>query len=97
MVIITKTKLIRFYDHETNAKEALLKWYHMAEVSDWQDFHNIKEAFNSVDSVGNDRYVFNISGNKYRLVAMIHFTTRTVYIRFVGTHKQYDQINCKTI
>ena len=53
----------------------------------------MKKSFNSVDSVGNDRYVFKVSGNKYRIVAMIHFSTRTIYIRFVGTHKQYDKID----
>lgn len=97
MVIITKTKLISFYEKDINAKEAILKWYHLLAVSDWQDFHSIKDFFNSVDSVGNDRYVFNVGGNKYRIVAMIHFSTRTVYIRFVGTHKEYDRINCKTV
>jgi mRNA interferase HigB len=57
----------------------------------------MKQTFNSADSVGNDRYVFNVGGNKYRIVAMIHFNKRTVYLRFVGTHKQYDKIDCKTI
>jgi mRNA interferase HigB len=97
MVVITKTKLISFYETNAVAKEPLLNWYHLTVLSNWDDFHAIKETFNSIDSVGNDRYVFNIAGNKYRIVAMIHFSTRTVYIRFVGTHKQYDKINCKTI
>lgn len=97
MVIITKTKLIEFYERNPKAKEPLVKWYHLSLLSDWQDYHGIKETFNSVDSVGNDRYVFNVGGNKYRIVAMIHFSTRTVYIRFVGTHKEYDGINCKTV
>ena len=97
MVIISKTKLIRFYELDAKAKEPILKWYHAVLLSDWQDFHSIKESFNTVDSVGNDRFVFNIGGNKYRIVAMIHFSKRTVYIRFIGTHKQYDSINCKTI
>ncbi len=97
MVIITKTKIIKFYENETNAKEPLLLWYNMAELSDWQHFHSIKQTFNSVDCIGNDRYVFNVGGNKYRIVAVIHFSTRPVYLRFVGTHKQYDKIDCKTI
>lgn len=97
MVVITKTKLISFYEANAVAKEPLLNWYHLTVLSNWDDFHAIKETFNSIDSVGNDRYVFNVAGNKYRIVAMIHFSTRTVYIRFVGTHKQYDKINCKTI
>ncbi len=97
MVIITKAKFINFYEVEPRAKESLLKWYHEVLLSDWQDFHSIKQTFNSVDSVGNDRFVFNIAGNKYRIVTMIHFSTRTIYLKFVGTHKQYDKIDCKTI
>ena len=97
MVVITKTKLISFYESDSLAKEPISKWYHTTVLSNWQDFHAVKETFNSVDSVGNDRYVFNVAGNKYRIVAMIHFSTRTVYIRFVGTHQQYDKIDCKII
>ena len=97
MVIITKTKIINFFETDSKTKEPLLKWYNEVLLSDWQDFHSIKKTFNSVDSVGNDRFVFNVAGNKYRIVAMIHFSKRTIYIRFVGTHKQYDNIDCKTI
>lgn len=97
MVIISKAKLIEFYETENNAKEVLLVWYNVTLKCNWKDFNSIKQTFNSVDNIGNDRFVFNVGGNKYRIVAMIHFTTRTVYLRFVGTHKQYDKINCKTI
>lgn len=97
MVIITKRKLIEFYSVEPKAKEAILKWYYEATLSSWQKFSDVKHTFNSVDNVGNDRFVFNVGGNKYRIVTMIHFTTRTIYIRFVGTHKQYNTVNCKTI
>jgi mRNA interferase HigB len=57
----------------------------------------MKAIFNSVDAVGNDRFVFNIRGNNYRLVAMIFFDIRTVFIRFIGLHKEYDKIDCSTI
>ncbi len=97
MVILTKSKLIAFYNEEPKSKEPLLKWYHEALSSNWNNYQSIKETFNSVDSVGNARFVFDIGGNKYRIVAMIHFTKRTMYIKFVGTHKQYDKIDCKTI
>lgn len=97
MVVISKAKLISFYNTDSQAKEPLLKWYNLILLSDWEDSHSIKETFNTVDSVGNDRFVFNVGGNKYRIVAMIHFNKRTLYIRFVGTHKQYDNINCKTV
>lgn len=97
MVVITKTKLILFYEKEPLAKVPLINWYNAFLKSDWENFHSIKQTFNSVDSIGNDRYVFNISGNKYRIIVMIHFSKRTLYLRFVGTHKQYDSIDCKTI
>ena len=61
------------------------------------NFNELRKIFNSVDSVGNDRYVFNIKGNHYRLNALIHFDIRIVYILFVGTHAKYDRINAATI
>lgn len=97
MVIITKARLIQFYESDLRAKEPLLKWYNLTLISDWKDFASIKQTFNSADNIGNDRFVFNVSGNKYRIVAMIHFSKRTLYIRFVGTHQQYDKIDCKII
>ncbi len=66
-------------------------------IANWSNLSEIRETYNDVDFVGNDRYVFNIGGNKYRLVAMIHFSTRTVYVRFIGTHKEYDKMDCTTI
>ena len=57
----------------------------------------MKKSFNSVDSVGNDRYVFNIKGNHYRLIALILFKVRTVFIVFIGTHKEYDLIDASTV
>jgi mRNA interferase HigB len=66
-------------------------------AADWKSLTDIRRSFNNVDFVGNDRYVFNIKGNHYRLVAMIFFSRRTVYIRFVGTHREYDAIDVTTV
>ncbi|ASS49371.1 MAG: addiction module toxin RelE [Candidatus Fluviicola riflensis] len=77
--------------------DALNKWYAETKNADWGNFTEIKKTFNSVDAVGNDRYVFNIKGNKYRLVVLIFFDVRTMYIRFIGTHKEYDKIDCATV
>ena len=60
-------------------------------------FQILKKTFNSVDNVGNQHYVFNIKGNDYRLVVVIKFTIKFVYIRFIGTHKEYEKIDCKNI
>ncbi len=97
MVIITKKKLNDFAEIHSTAAEPLNYWYSIAKEADWKNLNQIKQDFNSVDYVGNDRYVFNIKGNSYRLVVMIHFDKRTIYIRFIGTHPEYDRIDCATI
>jgi len=97
MVVISYAKLRDFYIIHADAKDAVNNWYRLLLKSDWSNFHEMKDMFNSVDSVGNDRYVFNIRGNNYRIVALIFFDTRTVFIRFVGTHTAYNKIDCATI
>lgn len=97
MVVISYGTLKAFYEVHSDAEEALNNWYRLAINSDWKQLADIRSVFNSVDYVGNDRFVFNIRGNNYRLVAMIFFNIRTVFIRFVGTHAEYDRINCLTI
>jgi mRNA interferase HigB len=97
MVIISYSKLRTFFELHADAKDALNNWYRASSQADWANYHEMKSMFNSVDAVGNDRFVFNIRGNNYRIVALIFFDVRTIYIRFVGTHKEYDRIDCSTI
>ena len=97
MVVISYGKLRDFFELHADAKDALNNWYKIVLQADWGSYHEIKAMFNSIDAVGNDRFVFDIRGNNYRIVAMIFFDIRTVYIRFVGTHKEYDRIDCSTI
>ena len=97
MVIISKTVLAEFSGIHADSIEALNSWYEKTKKADWNSLNDIKKTFNSVDYVGHDRYVFNIKGNHYRLVAMIFFNIRTVFIRFVGTHAEYDKIDCVAI
>ena len=97
MVVISKTMLVEFSKEHPDVTAALNDWWEKARTADWDTFLAIKRTFNSVDYVGNDRYVFNIKGNKYRLVAMIFFNKRTIYICFIGSHSEYDKINCSTI
>lgn len=92
MRIIAKSSLVDYYTKNPQAKTALEDWYQKTSEAEWKCFADIKRTFNSVDSVGNKRYVFNIKGNDYRLVVLILFTPQTVYIRFVGTHADYDRI-----
>ncbi|MFO0323163.1 MAG: type II toxin-antitoxin system HigB family toxin [Bacteroidota bacterium] len=97
MVIISKTVLMEFGHNHSDSAEALNKWYEVSKQAKWNNLSDIKKSFSTVDYVGNDRYVFNIRGNKYRLVAMIFFNIRTVFVRFIGTHAQYDKIDCSEI
>lgn len=97
MVIISKSTLLEFGIMHTDSIEPLNRWYGKAKKSNWKNFSEMKNTFNSVDAVGNDRYVFNIKGNSYRLVVIIFFDIRTIYIRFIGTHKEYDKIDCSLV
>lgn len=97
MVVISKAVLVEFGLIYPDSIDALNKWYEDCKKVSWSNFAEIKKTFNSVDYVGNDRYVFDIKGNKYRIVAMIFIDIRTMFIRFIGTHKEYDKIDCKLI
>ncbi len=93
MRVISKKSLVIFYKQNSEAKLALEDWYKKVSTSDWNNFSEMKADFNSVDNVGNRRFVFNIKGNHFRIVALILFVPKRVYIRFVGTHTEYDKIN----
>ena len=98
MRIISKSTLVKYYTKNEQAKTPLEVWYKEAKKATWTNFSDIKNTFNSVDSVGNQRYVFNIKGNDFRLIVVVQFTISTVLIRFVGKHKEYDKIkNINTI
>ena len=93
MVVISYKTIKGFIDEHRDAEDQLNNWYIIAEKSDWANFNDMKWLFNSVDAVGNDLYVFNIKGNTYRLIVRIIFRVRTIYIKFIGTHKEYDKVN----
>jgi mRNA interferase HigB len=97
MVVISKTILNEFSEKHPGARAPLNKWYNEIKAANWSNFGDLKNTFNATDSVGNDRYVFDIKGNRYRLIAMIIFRTRTVFILFIGTHSEYDRIDATQI
>jgi mRNA interferase HigB len=97
MRILTEKALKDYIKEHPDAEPALQEWIKIVKNSEWTCFANIKESFNSVDNVGNQRYVFNIRGNNHRLIVIIRFTIQYVYIRFIGTHKEYDQLDSNTI
>ncbi|MDX2049121.1 MAG: type II toxin-antitoxin system HigB family toxin [Chitinophagaceae bacterium] len=93
MVIITKGAVHTFARKHPNALIPLNEWYDKSKEAHWRKFSDVKLTFNSADSIGNDRYVFDIGGNNFRIIAMIHFNIRTVYIRAILTHDEYDFLN----
>ena len=99
MRIISHRKLRDFYESKGReaSKIALERWYQIAEEAEWKNFSDIRVDFPNADYVGNQHYVFNIKGNNYRLIVVIKFTINRIFIRFVGTHKEYDKIDCSNI
>lgn len=97
MRIVSYLKIKEFIKLHPNSETALKEWYNKTRKKDWHTLADIKQTFNNVDYVGNNRYIFNIRGNNYRLVAIIVLVSKKVYIRFIGTHKEYDKIDCKKI
>ena len=97
MRIFTEQVLQRFAEKHPDALVPLQVWVSVVRGGRWSCFADIRRDFNSVDAVGGQRYVFNIKGNTYRIVAVVKFTIGFVYIRFVGTHQEYDKIDCLTI
>jgi len=99
MKIVSHRKLKEFYQtpgHE-NTRTAIERWYEIAEEAEWKNLSDIKVNFPAVDYIGNQHYVFNIRGNNYRLVVVIKFTVGYIFIRFIGTHNEYNKIDCSTI
>ncbi|HUH46367.1 MAG TPA: type II toxin-antitoxin system HigB family toxin [Arenibacter sp.] len=92
MRIVTYKRIKEFSEKHADAENPLNYWYHTVVSKEWDNLNDVKLTFNSVDYVGNHRFVFNIKGNTYRIVAIISFNSKKVYIRFIGTHSEYDKI-----
>ena len=99
MRIVSHRRIVEFYSSEGHgdSQAALERWYDMAENAAWKNLSDIKADFPATDYVGNQHYVFNIRGNKYRLVVVVKFTIGYIYIRFVGTQNEYDKIDASAI
>lgn len=99
MRIVSHRKLKEFYQMPGRGDAAvpLQRWYHFVASAQWNNISDLKADFPSADYIGNQRFVFNIGGNKYRLIVVVKFVMGYVFIRFVGTHQEYDKIDCSTI
>lgn len=97
MIIANKIILDNFIQTHAQAVKPLNKWVDVVKAAQWSSHSELKSMFPSADYVKNGRYVFNIGGNDYRIVAVVIFVGGVMNIRFVGTHSEYDKIDCSTI
>lgn len=97
MRVITEEPLNNYIERFPDTRTALQAWLKTVKRAQWSNLADVKKDFNSVDNVGNQHYVFNIRGNNHRLVVVIKFTIKWIYIRFIGTHSEYDKIDASTI
>jgi mRNA interferase HigB len=97
MRIIAKKTLKEFWESHPDAEGPLLAWYREVKEEDWDTPAKVKERYAGASIVGNNRAVFNIKGNAYRLIVAINYPYRVVYIRFVGTHAEYDRIDAEEV
>jgi mRNA interferase HigB len=95
--IIAKRTLKEFWEKYPETEEPLKAWYDEVIKENWLSFNDIKKQFRTASILGNDRVVFNIKGNQYRLIVLVLFAKGKIFIRFVGTHAEYDKIDAKSI
>jgi mRNA interferase HigB len=93
MHVISRKTLQDFWGRMPDSEVALRAWFHEAEAASWQNSSELKSKYGSASIVSSERVVFNICGNKYRLVVRVNYASGAVFIRFVGTHREYDKID----
>lgn len=97
MNIYNRSSLITFYQKHPECKEILEKWYHDVASKKWRRPADVTKDFNTARTVANNRAIFKINSNDYRLIAEINYQKGWVFIKFIGTHAAYDQIDATTI
>jgi mRNA interferase HigB len=97
MRIISRKTLREFWGKHTDAQQALQSWYADVKQAQWSSPADIKEMYRSASILTNNRAVFNVKGNRYRIVVTVNYKFEIVYIRFVGTHTEYNKIDATTI
>ncbi len=99
MRIIAFRALREFFEKPeyADSEASLRAWYHDAKTADWKNSNDLKQQYKNASIIGEGRVVFNIKGNKYRLAVAIDYNFQVIFIRFIGTHKQYDKIDAKKI
>jgi len=97
MRIISKKKLKEYWTKVPAAKSELEAWHAEAKATDWATPADVKAKYGTASILKDGRVVFNICGNKHRMIVWISYEFHTIYVRYLGTHKEYDQINAQTV
>lgn len=97
MRIVARSTLLQFWITHPDSEDPLKAWFKEAEHSTWHSFEEIRRRYSSADPLSGNRVVFNIKGNTYRLVVKVHYNTGVIFIRFIGTHAEYDRIDAERI
>lgn len=97
MRIISRRRLVEFWEVHPDAEQPLRAWYTETKKASWNSPTEIKEIYRSVSILSNNRVVFNIKGNTYRLIVVVEYSQGKMFIRFVGTHAEYDRIDATSI
>ena len=95
--IIAKSTLREFWEKYSDSEQYLKTWYDTAKSADWKSPSDIKQTYVHASILKNGRVVFNIKGNTYRLIVRFNYEKQWAFIRFIGTHSEYDKINAETI
>jgi mRNA interferase HigB len=95
--IIAISTLRSFWESNKDAEEPLKAWYNEAKMADWATPHQVKAMHGNASVLGDNRIVFNIAGNKYRLIVKFNYPYRIGYVRFIGTHAEYDRVDVEEI
>jgi mRNA interferase HigB len=97
MRVCNRSTVQNFWERHPLAEEPLRRWLKDAKAAQWSGPGDIKATYASASFVGTDRVVFNIGGNSYRLICRMDYTYKVVFIRFLGTHREYDDVDAATI
>ena len=97
MVVLAKSAVKEAAIRYPGCAKALNEWYDVTRAANWKDFLAVKQTYRNTDYVTPDRLVFDVCGNRLRVVTLVHFSTRTLYILFIGTHADYDKIDVSAL
>ena len=99
MHVISRKKLVDFFKQPgcRDAKSPIEAWYYEVKHAQWESPADVKTQYRSASILKNNRVVFNIAGNKYRLIVRINYNSKTVFVRFIGTHEAYDKIDAEVV